>query len=176
MSQRLPVELNIVRLCAENAGLSGVLPLRHFKRLEAYLQETPAGDLEVELGFTDSPEPTKLGVRGGLKGSLSVECHRCGLPMPLLLDAHFDLVFVRGESDWEGLGGDRDAFELDESGMVRSVDLLEDELILQIPLAPRHAESETCAPAEWREAATGDSTNVAENGRDNPFSVLKKLK
>jgi uncharacterized protein len=52
------------------------------------------------------------------------------------------------------------------------VELVEDELLMELPLAPRH---EIC-PEQVNLAVADEEFESASSGRENPFAVLGKLK
>jgi uncharacterized protein len=102
-----------------------------------------------------------------------MSCQRCLQPfeVPLTLDQR--LRFVRGEAEAEALDAE---LEDDVLALSRSLDLrelVEDELLLALPLVPRHERCPQPLPmaAEAELPAEGDGA-----GRANPFAVLQVLK
>ena len=175
MSKRLPVELNIPRLCANKARLRGTIKLSQFKRLAEYLREPGTGDLDVELKFANNPESVGSTVDGYYSGDAKLECHRCAEVMDFRLAGQISLAMVQTDAEAEHVDGNYDPFPLDESGRVRSVELIEDELILQIPLAPRHSDEQQCAIADWISFVANEDNEPNESRDVNPFDVLKNL-
>ncbi|MEM7208302.1 MAG: YceD family protein [Pseudomonadota bacterium] len=174
MSSGLQVDLNIRRLCAGKAELSGTLKLVHFKRLAEFISAGNGNLVDVRLDFRADVYPKGLGVNGLIRGMLPLECLRCGETLEFQLDSAFRFAFIENEHEEEGVTQDRDAIILPENGMMKSIDLLEDELILQIPMSPRHKEGETCNAREWLEADPANETH-AHAEKENPFAVLKNL-
>lgn len=175
MSKRLPVELNIPRLSASKASLRGTIKLDQFKRLADYLHETGAGDLYVELKFANQPEAVRFTARVHYSGDVKLECQRCAEAMDFPFAGTFNLAFVFTDDQAQHVGGIYDAFMLDESGRVRSVDLIEDELILQIPLAPRHSGGQRCVDYGCLNTGPNDDNELRNTRAASPFDVLKNL-
>ena len=116
---------------------------------------------------------------GHVETQAPMECQRClnTVEIPLVLDFH--LALVGDEALIERLDEDADFIVLGESEATTkgSIDapasadllaLIEDELLLLMPLSPRHDVCEhKHQPAE---------EEIVEEKRDNPFDVLANLK
>lgn len=85
----------------------------------------------------------KIFVRGGVRATLSVECQRCCQPMKLLLEAKTRLVVV-DEDEADELEGDDEPLIL-TGEPIKLGQMIEEEILLQMPLIPRHA-ADAC---EW---------------------------
>jgi uncharacterized protein len=95
-------------------------------------------------------------------------CQRCLQPMPVPLEVDRRLRFVAGEDAAAALDAESedDVLELVRALNVRA--LAEDELLLALPLVPRH---ETCpSPLPLRDDAP------AESSEPHPFAALAALK
>jgi uncharacterized protein len=102
--------------------------------------------------------------------TVSLTCQRCLQRLEEPIDAQRHFLFVRDEDEAARLDE-----ELDEDVLVltRHLDvqaLIEDELILSLPLVPRHA---VCPAPLLDPAEAGDAAPAA---RENPFAVLAGLK
>jgi uncharacterized protein len=90
--------------------------------------------------------------------------------LPVVIEQRFGLV--RGgedaEADEAGLPGGYEALAVGDDGELRPADLVEDELILAVPLVPAMPGSEA-VEHDW--AATAEEEAVA-----NPFAALAALK
>ena len=107
---------------------------------------------------------------------LRFECTRCGEAYEHAFDQPFKLAFVASELDGDP-DSDYEPFALAAHGRVRSVDLLEDELILQLPFAPRHGEGRCSAGSTRLLSADSPVQALGVSGRaDNPFAALEHLK
>lgn len=106
-------------------------------------------------------------IAGGLETSLKLECQRClkamewpmKLDFKLLIDASDDIV---SHSDEDTI--------YSHDGYIDIIELIEDELILAIPLVAAH-ENRSCNK-NWQPAGKNSGTPA----RENPFAVLQQLK
>lgn len=100
---------------------------------------------------------------------LPLECQRCLKPVDTALQIERSFLFVQGEDAAAQLDADSDD---DVLALTRALDLrelIEDELLLALPIVPRH---EQCP--EPLVAATDDAEEVEEKA--NPFAALAALK
>lgn len=159
MSQRIVVNS---RIFARDAGsLSGELPIASLTRVLDLLVDT-TGNLsyyvEGQLGHRNRPQMVlELG------GVLSICCQRCleGIEYSLKVRRVLEFVDDEEELTQEEIEDDSKDFlpAEDETDVVA---LIEEELILDLPSAPRH---ESCALPN-----SGQDT-----GNISPFAVLKGL-
>jgi uncharacterized protein len=99
---------------------------------------------------------------------MPLECQRCLQPVDEYLDIARSFLFVHGEDAAAQLDADG---EDDVLALTRSLDLrelLEDELLLSLPLVPRH---EVCPQPL---VAPIDASPLEE--KPNPFAALASLK
>lgn len=167
MSQGLPETLDVDRLIAARARFAGQLPLRRFRRLHALLLDD-TGDVDYELGFGRDQEGRSV-VTGRVTAEVVVQCERCLAAVSITLDCPVALQCVHSEAQALQVSASYEPLLLDGSAL-RSVALIEDELILSLPIVPRHDEhDQACRPASVGRTGAG-----AE--RVNPFSDLARLK
>jgi uncharacterized protein len=143
-------------------------------RLER-LQELLAGDDgRIEWSLSGERRTRPEGGSDGyltlrLTGRVQVECIRCLKPVDATLDEERVFRLTATESQAQRIDAESDDFD----ALVEEVDfdvleLVEDEAILALPIAPRHAD---CAlPAEI------DAPTEEPESRPNPFAVLQALK
>ena len=116
---------------------------------------------------------------GHVETKVPMECQRCLETVEIELVSSFHLALVDDESLIERLDEDADFIVLGESEATTKGDydapatadllaLIEDELLLLMPLSPKH---EFC---EHKHQPAVEE--VAEEKRDNPFEVLAALK
>jgi len=139
----------------------GAVRVADLPRLQDILRGN-AGELEYAVeGIRDSLGRLALHVKVG--GVVQLACQRCLEPMPYRLETASVLVLARNEVEAE-------AGEIDAEGPDRIVagpempvrDMIEDEVLLALPLALRH---ERCPEARGAGQETGSS----------PFAGLKRL-
>jgi uncharacterized protein len=173
-----PLHLDVEVFAKEAAELEGEWPLLSLDRLAdaAHPQARPnehdtvrwhaVGEARPQRG---APPEIRLHLRGG--ADLSLVCQRCLGPLPTRLAAERDFVFAADETIAAELDADS---EDDVLALTRSLDLrslVEDELLLALPLVPRH---ELCP--EPLPMAAGDADDAPEAERPNPFAALAALK
>ena len=100
------------------------------------------GWVSFSLTF-DLDHEGRMTVQGTLNATLPVECQRCCQPMELVLGASPRLVVV-SEEEAEHLDEENEPLVLSGEPLHLG-QLIEEEILLQIPLIPRHAD-EAC---EW---------------------------
>ena len=149
--------------------------MSQFKRLASYLSSNPQGSLQVTLDFLGDVVPRDMGVNGHVKAELPVECQLCGGQMTYSVSANFRYAFIDSDGDEQGVTRDRDAVLIPENGLMKSVDLLEDELILGLPMSPRHSAQEPCEARAWLEAQAAQPQTKQRDERENPFAALRHL-
>jgi uncharacterized protein len=143
---------------------SGSWPLADLPRVQDLLRSN-AGRVAYEIkGVRD--RMGRLALQVGVSGTLCLTCQRCLEAMDYAFEASSTLVLARDEAEATEASEespDGDAPERIVAGPEMPVlDLVEDELLLLVPIAPRH---ERCAgkPGEAQEA------------RKLPFAGLRDL-
>ncbi len=111
-------------------------------------------------------------INGHVKTKALVTCQRCNDDLGLDLELSFSYSPIDMGAESESLPDIYEAVELNEDGEVDIHRLVEDELILIIPIVPMHEEVSCSFSAEPK------SFGVLEEKDDkpNPFDILKQLK
>jgi len=142
--------------------LQGSVPFSDLPRLCEVLSET-RGALDYAIsGVRDSKGRLALRVR--LRGSLPARCQRClgGLELPVAIDS--TLVLARSVDEMEAEPLEVDGADWVLAGKDMKVgELLEDELLLAVPYAPRH---DRCGK---------DGGSKAIEAAPSPFAGLRGL-
>jgi uncharacterized protein len=146
----LPVQINHRRFVSDNAKLEGIIPLQRFERLIA-LVEDEVGEVEAQLEFKKARKHRSL-VIGQLKTRISVICQNCMAPTQIELDTELRVLVVNSEEALAQLHEDDDGLVCEDE-LILLVDLLEDELILALPMVGKHEEGEC-------QSAAGDAGKV----------------
>ncbi|WP_213959551.1 MULTISPECIES: DUF177 domain-containing protein [unclassified Variovorax] len=171
-----PRRLDVAAFAEDGVTLSGHTPLLDFTRLAA---ETTGVSPDAEVTWTAEGEQ-RTGVTGAPDAWLHLEadavvplvCQRCLAPVDIGLSVDRWFRFVRDEET-----AAIEDEESEEDILVTSRDfdlhaLIEDELLMEIPVTPRH---DACPDAPPLSAADADF-DVADGSRPNPFAVLGKLR
>ena len=170
MSLALTDQLNgSVRLEGE---LSQEVPCAAFPRLvEVLLDSDVTLAVEIRVGRASSGIPL---VSGRVRGRVVQECQRCLEPVTGELDVELRLAVV-GPGNEELAPADFEPWQADSSKVTLG-ELIEDELLLALPMVARH-EDERCGELATRLAGARDETEEeSAQDRDNPFAVLRALK
>jgi len=162
MSSRLPELIEPRTLAEKRARLVGNLDLGRMERLSSSLCRA-TGTVAVELLFGKDEHGNRL-VTGGWSTRLCLVCQRCLEPMEIALSRELRLEFVQATQEW-GMSLDFEPIQVFESDTVSLLEMVEDELILALPMAPVHV---------FGDCRARDIDPSVEN--QNPFGVLAKLK
>jgi uncharacterized protein len=137
MSQPQPV-IDGFEFASAGRSLRGVLPIRDFSRLHDLLAADD-GEVAYEVdGLRD--EHGRPSVRVRAQGTLQLRCQRCLEALPFEVRA--DEVLVLAASQAEIDAEPEDVHGADRVVATKEMpvrELIEDELILALPYAPRHA-------------------------------------
>ncbi len=175
-----PSALRRIDFCAPQSYKgAGFLPLSTLPRLSEEVSSIESGDgfdWKVDTYFPDSPgsEPHQI-LQLGLKGCLHLLCQRC------LQDCAFDLAEER-QFVMVASGDEADAYPIEDDQqepLVASqhfdfLELIEDEILLSLPLIPKHPEG-VCEAHASSFGESGDGLDTLEEP-ENPFNVLKNMK
>jgi len=152
------------RLARDRSRISGKLPVEQMPRLADLLFSGEGVVSYAVQGDTSAKGQPLLHIR--LTGDLAVCCQRCLGRLPLHLDVQRDLVVVTAEELGPLDDEDDDTDAITSTGSLDLHDLLEQEIVLSVPIAPRHAEN-VCGA---RSGAAKDEASPS------PFSALEKLR
>jgi len=171
MLERLPVTIDPLRFALARRQLQGRLPLKGLDRLTSAL-ESDEGEVAVELEFGIDTVQNVRYMRGRLRTEVQLQCQRCMGPLRYAIDTDLQLGIVGSEAEGERLPTEYDPL-LYVGEPLHLAAIVEDELILNLPLVARHPAGE--CPAELLPAQEPDTAREDEEA-ENPFAVLAKLK
>src|ERR1700694_448933 len=118
------------------ATQQGVWPLNGFPRLRSMLA-SDAGEVDCALQGTRD-ERGRPSLRVSVRGSLQLRCHRCLEPMPFEVQAQELLVLATPQAEADARPADARAPDRVAGKEMSVGELIEDQLILELPYAPRH--------------------------------------
>ena len=171
MHQKLPIEIDPFRLAKNGLTLEGELQLTTMKRLSGSLHDT-SGTVHVKMNFDIDKVLGTPHMKGEFTTSLSLICERCSEPMQYEVKTRCSLAIVNSEIKVDGMAEQYEPWVIDSDDPVMLSSIVEDELILAIPLIPKHDHS--CLPAEaW---SAGEEFEEDVEKRVSPFAVLAALK
>ena len=164
---RLPKRLNPQAIADRDLALVGQMPADSMPRLrEAVISIASAASVDLQL----VREPTGCRVDGKIACMLGLRCARCLREVLVRVSPHVRLI-VR--SSLEGLTGAPEGYDLHEyeGHSLELSHLVEDELLLALPLVPKHEDISLCG--QGMIAWLGSKGRASDPAR-NPFAVLKR--
>jgi uncharacterized protein len=157
---------------------SGFLAMTDMPRLAEEVSSVNPGDgfdWQMETHFEDSPgsEPRQI-LNLVLKGRLHLVCQRCLQDCAVDLDEKRRFLLVASEAEADNYPlEDEEQEPLVASQHFNLLETIEDEVLLSLPLIPKHPEG-FCEP---HATVFGlEDEDAALDERENPFNILKNMK
>jgi uncharacterized protein len=164
MQDKLRQRYQVQKEVSRGGGYEGKIRAGELARLTEFLHSDNA-TIAIEFEFMKSEYSAPL-IRGKLDTCLSIECQRCLQAMEKHLLIEFNLLV---DADDEQVAESSLDTIFSEDGFINIFEVAEDELILGLPLVNMH---DDLACNEYWPVEKQHS----EQAKDNPFSVLEKLK
>lgn len=159
--------LNIAKLTARNATLMGSLDVKLLPRLMSLLA---SGEGEVGFQLDFAREAGRQVVRGHYQTKVWMNCQRCLEPVQVPLEGEIGLERLMDEA--QVLKTDLDPLILADDEDVPLADLIEDELILALPVVALH-EDVNCNGS--LPISIGQPLEDEQQERVMPFAGLRNL-
>jgi len=152
-----PTIINNLDIAKSPSKISGNIPLDSCERLVDVVIESNDHTIQYEMqGLGSKYHLPSFNL--AIEASLLTTCQRCLEPISISIKLSFDYVLIDFEP--EPFEGDDELDWLEVSREMNLTSLIEDELLMAMPLAPSHSYS--CKPSQF------------ESGeKHNPFSALK---
>lgn len=173
MSRDFPDWIDAERAAQAGRRFAGDARIEWMPRVVDLLDEPEADDViafEVDASLVKSlgkGEIVRLSVH--VHGSVPMTCQRTLKRYRQPIDSHSAVAVVASESEVAGLPDDLEP-KLVSEGRLNLVELVEDELLLALPIVPRDPESAPVVNA-------GDRFESGEpDESDNPFAELAQLR
>lgn len=173
---RDPLRLDVEALAKEGGLLAGRWPLVGFDRLgeSAHAEARPTATDEVAWQVRGELRPVRAGLpevwlHVAAQTRLQLECQRCLQPVAASLAVQRSFRFVADETTAAEIDAESEDDVLVLTRALNLHELVEDELILGLPLVPMHAECPQPLVAPAAEEAAAEE-------RPNPFAALAALK
>ncbi|MXS84759.1 DUF177 domain-containing protein [Nitrosomonas sp. HPC101] len=164
MSDQLVIDT--LDFVCNRGSLQGNIPLVGLERLRSYLADT-AGELTYLIsGQLDRHSRPMLKI--SVNGNVNLSCQRCLKKMEYGLDLETELLLARNEDELSRYDEDIFVDAIYASSELSIQLLIEDEVILGLPISPRHqnVQCHVSTKAEIHTTAT----------KEHPFTVLASLK
>ncbi|MES2611452.1 MAG: YceD family protein [Pseudomonadota bacterium] len=107
-----------------------------------------------------------------VRATFPMECQRCLTPVDVPLEVDRAFRFVADEATAEALDDESDEDLLAMSREFDLHELIEDELLMALPVVPKHEECPSSVPL----ASSDDDFEEANADKPNPFAALAGLK
>lgn len=159
------------RLAELHKTYSGRLKPAVFVRLNEAVEGVSE---DIDYGLRFAKEAGRAVLEGHVRARLVMKCQRCLEPVEVAVDSVFRFGVVASEADSERLPDDLDPLLVTDQP-VDPLDLLEDELLLCLPLVPMHQPGECRRPSVPGPDETERSPEI-KTKKDNPFAALSVLK
>jgi uncharacterized protein len=165
--------IDSLKFAADGGCITGKLALSSLPRLADVLVHQ-TGWLECELsGYRDEGKSdVGFGLRLRVSGRLGLHCQRCLAEVDFECAVDSSLLLIAPGAEWpedELESDDHDAIPASRELSVR--ELVEEEVLLALPIVPRHAD---CLPPA---VVAGAGSEVgSETDRSSPFAALAGLK
>ena len=167
MSANVPEILDVWRMVAAKRSFEGRVPLAALERLKGLLSDTE-GDAGFVLQFDTDPLLKLAYVELQVDAVLPLECQRSLRRFLFPVKFVQKLGLIRDEADESALPEEYEALLVPEDGMMRLLDLVEDELVLAVPAVPVDPDS-VAVERDW-------APPEEELAKANPFAGLASLK
>ncbi len=164
-----PAVIDSLEFARSAQQVRGNLSVASLKRLEDVLYDT-AGALEYEIrGTRDERKRARLELN--ITGPLHLQCQRCLGLLDYSVDVASVLMLVaRGVQPDEDLDDPRSPDAIEASAELEIAGLIEDEVLLSLPLAPRHIEG-ACASRLGKHAESAKPASAFAH-----LAVLKRAR
>lgn len=164
----LPRHADLRKLVASGARVAGTVALADLPRIGATLL-SHTGVARVDLQCWIDEDRLRV-ISGSIVAELEMECQRCLEPMQYAVDAAVAIALVWEEKEIASLPERLDGVVVGAEPH-NLFDLVEEEILLALPLAPRHAEGK-CSVRDF----VPDDSDGPQHGVLRPFAHLAGLK
>lgn len=179
MSRSLAGFVNLRELAGQESAIEADLVLSDLGRVAGLVSGDAGVPISLRLAVRKDHDLVLLD--GEVNGTVRLTCQRCMEAMDLQLSGPLRLALSETEGEIEGIPRGFELIclpEADELGedleRVSLLPLVEDELLLRIPLVPMHGEGTECESGA--RARTSSSRQVIrEEEITRPFSALAQL-
>lgn len=172
---KIPITIEPAKAAMKRMTYDGYVVSNKFKRLlEVAEVVSETVDVTIECGVD---QQDLVVIKGSVKTDLILTCQRCGNGVPYHAETEFTYtpVLDAAEESEEPIPEAYDEIEVDEFGAINLIQLVEDELMLALPIVAMH-DPEDCEVSE-KDMTFGElAPEATEEKKSNPFDVLKQLK
>ena len=173
-SDEMLLQINNVEFAKKKHEINGTIESCQFSRINDLIADEAKASSSITYHLTGELVPSAVGGEQSalvltLNGCLNLKCQRCLTAMPYVVNIKSKFVVMPNIEATSPL--DEDGYEGDEleylpaDAQMSVMDLIEDELLLNLPASPKHADGQ-CS----------ELSAIKEVGKVNPFEALLALK
>jgi uncharacterized protein len=173
-----PLQLTVEAFAKQGQVLAGQWPLSALARLQESTHAQNAGEGTDTVAWQLRGEsrasrsgPPEIWLHLQATADVALTCQRCLQPVTERISAERSFRFVHGEATAAELDAQSEEDVLALSRFLDARELVEDELLLSLPLVPRH---DVCPEPLLAPEATQESGTDSE--QEHPFAALAQLK
>ena len=166
----LPERVNPYQLADKASDFEGEISRERLSRLEE-ATEGVVGSAQASLSFDRDGSGRRV-VSGQVSGAVNLLCQRCLKAFQYKLDGSFNMALVYNDEMARALPTDLDSLLLLPDQPMDVAQVIEDELLLCLPMHALHPEGECQIETQFGADESEDFPEKAPN----PFDVLKDLK
>jgi uncharacterized protein len=175
-----PKALSRIDFCApqsyQGSGFLGISALPRVAEEASSIEPGDGFHWQVKTHFIDSPgsEPQQV-LELAVKGCIHLVCQSClqDCGLDLAQESRFVMVATEEEADAFPMEDDQQE-PLVASQHFDLLGLIEDEILLSLPIIPKHSEG-ACQPHASSFGERSEAADASENPQ-NPFNILKNMK
>jgi len=166
----LPEQVNPFRFAENGVALHGHLLIKEMPRLCTSLAND-SGTVDVQAQFGVDDQGVRI-LHGNFKTQVMLTCQRCMEPFSYEIIADFVAGIVGNEAEVKQLPESYEPITVEE-GDLNLPDVVEEELMLQLPIVPMHLPEE----CQVKLPLVAESTDSSiEQIKESPFKVIESLK
>ena len=166
--ENIPQKIDPFRFAENGLRIKGVLSVKNMNRLcESLYNDSGKVDINIEFG---KDEQKVSFLKGNISCILQLQCQRCMEPYSFEVSNKIKLAIVHTEEEAEKLSKGYDTIVANDDILIIQ-DVIEDELIINLPVVPRHPLKE-CKGLPVIESAEP----VVKEEKENPFKVIEFLR
>lgn len=167
---QLPRRVDAVKLVMVNQQFNADIDSKQLTRLNEAVEDCIA-PVHCEIQFGRDQENHRL-LQGSCNTSVVMICQRCLGNVTIPLASRFQLGLVYDNDQARQLPKRFEPVEVDENGQLDLWTVMEDEVLLALPMFPAHPEGD----CQFKQPEPMPETTDSDDKRSNPFDVLAKLK
>ncbi|AJD48096.1 hypothetical protein S7S_08410 [Isoalcanivorax pacificus W11-5] len=171
-SGQLPHYVEPRKLADQGGSIGGQTTVAALPRLSEF-EQSQGEPVDVALTFARSDEDGVRSVEGTISTHLVLTCQRCLEPVRCGITARVRLALVWSEDDIDTVPDRFDPWLVTDDKMPLAP-LMEEELLLALPLVAMHEQCPTQLPTTTQ--VEEEEEAASQEQADNPFAILATLK